>query len=193
MRYVLASLAILALPCTAAAQQPDTTPVRATKAAPRRYYDPESLRRRPDIVEGKELDSKTMWLARGGYVGMTVMTSADLQTTYLVVRRTTSSQPEVHARWDDIVFVRSGTGVIIFGDSLVGSTLRAPGERRGGQFVTNYQIVVRAGDLVRIPAAVPHAFVVSGTEPLEYLVIKTRRQGLPIRWTADAGPSRGSP
>ena len=185
MRHVLASLMILALPCSAAAQQSDTAPVRPAKAAVRRFYDPETLRRRPDIVEGKDLDAKTAWLARGRYVGMTVLTSADLQTTFLVVRRITSSQPEVHARWDDIVLVRSGTGVIIFGDSLVGSTLRAPGERRGGRFVTNYQIVVRAGDVVRIPAAVPHAFVVSGTEPLEYLVIKTRRQELPIRWTAE--------
>jgi mannose-6-phosphate isomerase-like protein (cupin superfamily) len=123
-----------------------------------------------------------MWLAQGHYVGSTVLTSADERTTYLLVRRTTSSQPEWHARWDDIVVVRSGSGVIVFGDSLVGSTLRAPGERRGGHFTKNYQIVVRGGDLVRIPAAVPHAFIVSGTEPLEYLVIKTRRQELPIRW-----------
>ncbi|HEY8166021.1 MAG TPA: cupin domain-containing protein, partial [Gemmatimonadaceae bacterium] len=95
----------------------------------------------------------------------------------------TSSQPEWHARWDDFVIVRSGTGVIVFGDSLVGSTLRAPGERRGGTFTRYDQIVVRPGDIVRIPAAVPHAFVVTGKEPLEFLLIKTRRQNLPIRWT----------
>jgi hypothetical protein len=39
---------------------------------------------------------------------------------------------------------------------------------------------------VRIPAAVPHAFVVSSTEALEYLVIKQRQQRLPIRWYEDA-------
>jgi len=142
----------------------------------------EKRRRYPDIIEGADLDKKVDWLARGHYVGMTVLTSADEQTTYLIVRRTTSSQPEWHARWDDFVIVRSGAGVIVFGDSLVGSTLRAPGERRGGRFTTNYQIVVRAGDVVRIPAAVPHAFVVTGKEPLEFLLIKTRRQNLPIRW-----------
>jgi hypothetical protein len=38
---------------------------------------------------------------------------------------------------------------------------------------------------VRVPAAVPHAFVVSGSQPLEYLVIKQRRQELPIRWFGD--------
>lgn len=142
-------------------------------------------RRRPDIIEGRDLGEKVSWLARGHYVGMTLLTAADERTTYLIVRRTTSSQPEAHARWDDIVLVRSGTGVIVFGDSLVGSTLRAPGELRGGRFTTNHQIILRTGDLVRIPAAVPHAFVVTGAEPLEYLVIKTRRPHLPIRWKVD--------
>ena len=163
---------------TATAQQTDTTFRKVvTQRARVHRYDPETLRRRPDIVQGKELDEKVMWLAMGHYVGTAVLTSADERTSYIIVRRT-----EWHARWDDIVVVRSGSGVIVFGDSLVGSTLRAPGERRGGHFTKNYQIVVSGGDVVRIPAAVPHAFIVSGTEPLEYLVIKTRRQELPIRW-----------
>jgi len=145
----------------------------------------EQLRRRPDKVESKDLDEKAMWLARGHYVGMSVLTSADEQTTYLLVRRTTSSQPEWHARWDDIVFIRSGTGTILFGDSLSGSTLRAPGERRGGVFINSYPIVVKPGDVVRIPAAVPHAFILSTSDPLEYLVVKVRHQELPIRWTTE--------
>ena len=79
---------------------------------------------------------------------------------------------------DDLVMVRSGNGAIELGDSLVGSKYRAPGERAGGTFTKSHQIVVHAGDLVRIPATVPHAFIVSGPEPLQYLVIKQRRQEL---------------
>jgi mannose-6-phosphate isomerase-like protein (cupin superfamily) len=54
------------------------------------------------------------------------------------------------------VIVKSGTGAIEMGDSLVGSELRAAGERIGGKFHRSYQIVVHAGDMVRIPAVVPH-------------------------------------
>lgn len=173
----------------AAAQSVDTSAIARATATTRppqlSRRKMEELRRRPDIIEGRDLNEKTMWLARGNYVGMTVLTAADEQTTYVVVRRKTSSQPEWHARWDDIVVFRAGTGVVVFGDSLVGSTLRAPGERRGGTFTKNFQIVVKPGDVVRIPAAVPHAFVVSGTDALEYLVIKVRRQELPIRWTTE--------
>ena len=189
MRHLTTSLLLLGLiRGTVSPQQADTTArARETSTAERparnSKREAEKRRRYPDIIEGADLDKKVGWLARGHYVGMTVLTSADEQTTYLVVRRTTSSQPEWHARWDDFVIIRSGTGVIVFGDSLVGSTLRAPGERRGGTFTRNYQIVVRPGDIVRIPAAVPHAFVVTGKEPLEFLLIKTRRQNLPIRWT----------
>jgi mannose-6-phosphate isomerase-like protein (cupin superfamily) len=190
MHPIGTSLLILGFACVrATAQQLDTTATSFTPAVVHRSASSaraaaEKRRRRPDIIEAKDLSEKVMWLARGRYVGMTVLTAADEQTTYVIVRRTISSQPEVHARWDDIVLVRSGVGVIVFGDSLVASTLRAPGERRGGKFTTNYQIVVHPGDVVRVPAAVPHAFVVSGAEPLEYLLIKTRRQQLPIRWAS---------
>ena len=81
--------------------------------------------------------------------------------------------------------IRSGDGAIEMGDSLVGSRYRAPGERAGGTIANSRQIVVHPGDLVRIPAAVPHAFVVSGPVPLTYLVVKQRRQQLPIRWFGD--------
>jgi mannose-6-phosphate isomerase-like protein (cupin superfamily) len=169
----------------AAAQQSDTAAfVRAPVAAPRTpgtaRREAEKRRRRFDFIPATTL--RGMFLGNRPVAGTTVLTSADEQTNYVLVRRATSSEPEVHARWDDLVIVRSGTGAIEMGDSLVGSTYRAPGERVGGKFTKSYRTVVHAGDLIRIPAAVPHAFIVSGTEPLEYLVVKQRRQELPIRW-----------
>lgn len=189
MRYhISASLLILGfLGDSVAAQQPFTpagAPAAAvtprTRAAARR--EAEQRRRRVDFIDGMRLSHTAAGLRRQPVAGTTILTSSDWQTTYLLVRRAASSRPEVHARWDDLVIVRSGTGAIEMGDSLVGSSYRAVGERIGGRFSRSWQIVVRAGDIVRIPAAVPHAFIVSGTEPLEYLVIKQRRQDLPIRW-----------
>jgi mannose-6-phosphate isomerase-like protein (cupin superfamily) len=187
-RQISVSLLILGFLCEpAAAQQPFTpaggrAPAVAarTRAAARR--EAEKRRRRVDLIDGRTLSQTAAGLSRAPVAGTTILTSSDWQTTVLLVRRTTSSKPEVHARWDDLVIVRSGTGAIELGDSLVGSSYRAVGERIGGKFIKSWQIVVHAGDIVRIPAAVPHAFIVSGAEPLEYLVIKQRRQELPIRW-----------
>jgi mannose-6-phosphate isomerase-like protein (cupin superfamily) len=142
----------------------------------------ERRRRRIDYLPATTIDYNAARLVEKRATGWNVLTSGDRQTTYLIVRRTVSSEPEVHARWDDIVIVRSGAGAIEMGDSLVKSRLRAPGERAGGELTKKTQLVVRGGDVVRIPAAVPHAFIVSGSEPLEYLLIKQRRQELPIRW-----------
>jgi mannose-6-phosphate isomerase-like protein (cupin superfamily) len=140
---------------------------------------------RYDLVSAGALSSGADWLARHpahGLTGNTLLTSSDEQTTYLLVQRTIASEPEVHARWEDLVIVRAGTGVIVLGDSLIGSRYRAPGERIGGRFHRNFQLVVHAGDIVRIPAAVPHEFIATSPRPLEYLLIKQRHQELPIRW-----------
>jgi mannose-6-phosphate isomerase-like protein (cupin superfamily) len=190
MRCRLELLVIFVLAChvsTADGQQSDTAsklrPVASKPSSPAsRKAAAEKVRRRIDFIDGTTMTDQSAYLGRQKYLGKTLLTSGDEQTTYLLVRRAESSKPEVHARWDDIVLVRSGTGAIETGDSLVGSEYRGPGERAGGKFAKSYQLVVRPGDIVRIPAAVPHAFIVSGTVPLEYLVIKQRRQELPIRW-----------
>jgi mannose-6-phosphate isomerase-like protein (cupin superfamily) len=144
------------------------------------------MRRRPDILAGARLkDVASRFGGAKKTVGETVMMSSDENTFYLYVHRTVNSRPEVHARWDDLVIVQSGTGAIEMGDSLVGSELRAMGERIGGKINRSYQIVVHPGDIVRIPAVVPHAFIVSGEDPLDYLVIKQRRLDLPVRWRSE--------
>jgi mannose-6-phosphate isomerase-like protein (cupin superfamily) len=148
----------------------------------------EQLRKRIDFIPASTADATFRSAftrgSPGRVLGTTLLTSGDEQTNFELVRRKVSGNPEVHARWDDLMIIRSGTGAIITGDSLVGSAYRAPGERAGGHFNKSYEIVLHAGDVIRIPAAVPHEVVVSGNQPLEYLLIKQRRQELPIRWYA---------
>jgi mannose-6-phosphate isomerase-like protein (cupin superfamily) len=188
---IFASLVVLAPASAAAAQQPAkefTTRTPASTTSVRRSKLPlaEQMRRRPDILTGGALTEVASEFTRGKRtLGETVLMSSDEKTFYIYVHRTENSRPEVHARWDDLVLVKSGTGAIELGDSLLGSEYRATGERIGGRFHQSYQVVVHAGDIVRIPAVVPHAFIVSGKEPLDYLVIKQRRPELPVRWTND--------
>jgi len=187
--YQLTSVMLLTIVCGAVgAQQPAkafVTPASVSDKAVRRskLSLAEQMRRRPDILTNEGLSGVAAdFVSRRKTTGETVLMSSDEKTFYIFVHRTESSRPEVHARWDDLVIVKSGTGAIEMGDSLVGSELRAAGERIGGKFHRSYQIVVHAGDMVRIPAVVPHAIIVSGREPLDYLVIKQRRDGMPLRW-----------
>ena len=185
----LASLVLLEGSHAVAAQQPPkelTARTAASTTSARRSKLPlaEQMRRRPDILTGAALTEVASEFARGRRtLGETVLMSSDEKTFYIYVHRTENSRPEVRARWDDLVMVKSGTGAIELGDSLVGSEYRATGERIGGRFRRSYQVVVHPGDIVRIPAVVPHAFIVSGKEPLDYLVVKQRRPELPVLWT----------
>jgi mannose-6-phosphate isomerase-like protein (cupin superfamily) len=193
------SALLLTIVCgTAVAQQPaDAYDAGATKGHEKgtKLSVAERMRRRPDILTNDAVsDVASEFDAQKKTLGETVLMSSDEKTFYLFVHRTENSRPEVHARWDDLVIVKSGTGAIEMGDSLIGSEFRAAGERIGGKFHRSYRVVVRAGDIVRIPAVVPHAFVVSGKEPLDYLVIKQRREGLPIHWEkARQAENRPSP
>lgn len=187
----LPNLMLLVIAGVAVAQQPAkefTTRAPASTTSARRSRLPlaEQMRRRPDILTGDALkDVSSEFAPARRTLGETVLMSSDERTFYIYVHRTANSRPEVHARWDDLVLVKSGTGAIELGDSLVDSEYRATGERIGGRFHWSYQVVVHAGDIVRIPAVVPHAFIVSGKEPLDYLVIKQRRPELPVRWTSE--------
>ena len=160
-------------------------PTDATPDAPRlSKRETEKLRRRIDYIPASSVTGALR--GSGKVMGKTLQTAGDQQTNFQVVRRQESGLPEVHARWDDLMIIRTGAGALITGDSLIGSQYRAPGERRGGRFNKSYEIPLRAGDVIRIPAAVPHAVTVSGGEALEYLLIKQRRQELPIRWFESA-------
>jgi mannose-6-phosphate isomerase-like protein (cupin superfamily) len=157
-------------------------PTQSARAAKRAA---EKQRRRIDFIPASVTNGALKGSRNRGnskVLGSTLLTSGDEQTNFMLIRREVSGEPEMHARWDELMIIRSGTGAIVTGDSLVGSTYRAPGERAGGRFSKSYEIVLHAGDVIRIPAAVPHEVVVSGTQPLEYLLIKQRRQELPIRW-----------
>jgi mannose-6-phosphate isomerase-like protein (cupin superfamily) len=120
-----------------------------------------------------------------GTVGGTVAVGWDQQTSYMLVRRTQESEIEEHSRWDDVLLVRAGTGAIVFGPRARGARLVAPGELRGGALATRESRVLHGGDMARIPAGMPHAFVPSGDEPWELLIVKVRRPNLPLRRTAE--------
>jgi mannose-6-phosphate isomerase-like protein (cupin superfamily) len=113
--------------------------------------------------------------------GSPVHVAADQSTSYALVVRTDTSRVEQHARWDDVIVVQAGRGVVQFGERAEGRELLAAGEYRGGTLTKAYRLELGPGDVVRIPAGVPHAFwPVRSTDgassaPFEYLIVKVRR------------------
>lgn len=90
----------------------------------------------------------------------------------LMIRRDETGDAEVHTELDDTIIVERGTARFRVGGTITGNHQTGPAEWRGGTMTGWREYTLSAGDLLLIPAGVPHqAIVTSGT--FLYLTIKT--------------------
>lgn len=95
--------------------------------------------------------------------------------TYIALRRTETGEPEVHEGWDDVMLVQAGGGTLLLGGAVQGGRVSAPGELRGGEIRGGQRQPLAPGDLMIVPAGVPHQVQLSPGESITYLVIKVQR------------------
>jgi mannose-6-phosphate isomerase-like protein (cupin superfamily) len=106
--------------------------------------------------------------------GVAFSASQDRRAQFILNRRTGASEPELHDEWDDVFVFQSGMGTLRFGGRLHGARALGEKEQRGGQIDGALQTTVEPGDVVRVPAGVPHQLEPLGDAPLVYLVMKIR-------------------
>ena len=109
-------------------------------------------------------------LARGTGTGQTV--GATSTRKYMVGRRVVSGGPEVHERWTDLAYVQAGRATLVSGGRVEGGSEESPGEHRGGTIVDGTERVLGPGDLIVIPAGMPHQYVLAKGDSLRYLTLK---------------------
>jgi mannose-6-phosphate isomerase-like protein (cupin superfamily) len=93
----------------------------------------------------------------------------------VMVRRTESSGPEVHEEFDDVYVVHEGAAVLVYGGTYAGAQTIEPGELRGGTITGGSRQNLAPGDVVVVPAAVPHQVVIEPGNSIIYHVLKVRR------------------
>jgi len=113
-------------------------------------------------------------LSRGNTTGHTLGAHPDYQ--YLQIRRNRSGVPEVHDRWTDVTVVQAGRGTLLSGGRVSGSHVETPGEHRGGAIAGGISQPVGAGDLMVIPAGVPHQYMIATGDSLRYVTVKVRER-----------------
>lgn len=114
--------------------------------------------------------------ARGMYARMMVDAGA---YTVIALRRTADGEAEVHAEWDDVMLIQDGAATLLSGGQVSGARQTAPGELRGGQIVGGTRRTLSAGDVVTVPAGVPHQMLVGPGQSITYLVVKVQRRQTP--------------
>ena len=92
----------------------------------------------------------------------------------LAIRRDGDGEAEVHDTQVDVVFVRSGEGTLILGGTVVEPRTTGPGEIRGKSITGGVSKKMAAGDVIHIPAKIPHQMLVPKTLTFEVLKVSTK-------------------
>jgi mannose-6-phosphate isomerase-like protein (cupin superfamily) len=91
---------------------------------------------------------------------------------FMVAHREASGEAEFHAVDADIFVVESGTGTLVYGGEMVDAKTTAPNEMRGPSIKGGMEKTLGAGDIVTIPAKVPHQVKLAPGKEFTYFVVK---------------------
>jgi len=99
----------------------------------------------------------------------------DHRVRYL--HRNADGFPEQHDKIVDLVIVQSGEGVLQLGGTLVDKKAGGgQGEFVGSRLEGGERHPLGAGDVIHIPATVPHAFLVPKGKQITYVLVKFPEQ-----------------
>lgn len=90
-----------------------------------------------------------------------------------VLRRDKTGVTEMHMNLNDIIIVKSGHAKITIGGQVTGNKEEQPFEWRGGEISGGKDYPLAAGDVLFIPAGLPHRVLVAPKSSITYLVVKT--------------------
>ncbi|MGH9344018.1 MAG: cupin domain-containing protein [Terriglobia bacterium] len=91
----------------------------------------------------------------------------------MTARRDKAGEVELHTRDTDVIYVVDGSAAFVTGGKMIGGRQTAPDEMRGSSIEGGEVRHISKGDILIIPAGVPHWFKeVPG--PVLYLVVKVR-------------------
>jgi|SRR5690242_1380898 mannose-6-phosphate isomerase-like protein (cupin superfamily) len=100
---------------------------------------------------------------------------ADFQNDlFMLSRREADGIVEWHENQADIFFVQSGSATLLVGGTMVGGEEVEPHEKRNGTIQGGFRRTLNTGDVVRIPARVPHQILLEGAKGFTYFVIKVK-------------------
>jgi len=92
----------------------------------------------------------------------------------LAIRREGDGEAEVHETQVDVIFVKSGEGTLILGGTMVEPHTTAPGEIRAKSIKGGVTKKMAAGDVIHIPAKIPHQMLVPKALTFEVVKVDTK-------------------
>ena len=88
--------------------------------------------------------------------------------------RSHSGGGELHQNYADVFYILDGHATVVTGGEVVEAKSTGPGETRGDSVKGGTQRELHAGDVVHIPAGMPHQMRVANGESVTYFVVKVQ-------------------
>lgn len=92
--------------------------------------------------------------------------------SFLIAHREGDGEAELHETQNDVFVVESGQGTLVVGGTVVNPRTTAPHEVRGSSIRGGDRVPVAVGDVLHIPAKVPHQMLVATGQQITYFVVK---------------------
>ena len=93
----------------------------------------------------------------------------------LMVRRDAPGEVEVHDALNDVLVAHEGKAEVLVGGRVEGNRQTAPGEWRGGKISGAKKYSLAVGDILWVPAGIPHQVVVAKDGSFTYLAFKSAK------------------
>src|SRR6478672_6871742 len=92
---------------------------------------------------------------------------------FRLLYRDADGVPEQHDQIVDVVFIQSGEGALQLGGTMVAKRAGSgPGEYLGTRLDGGERHPLAPGDVVHIPATIPHSFLVPAGKHITYVLVK---------------------
>jgi mannose-6-phosphate isomerase-like protein (cupin superfamily) len=92
--------------------------------------------------------------------------------TFMVAHREGSGLAELHDKDADIMVISRGEVTMVYGGTIVDGKTTAPGETRGPSIKGGTEVKLGPGDVLHIPAKVPHQMKLAPGTQVTYFVTK---------------------
>jgi mannose-6-phosphate isomerase-like protein (cupin superfamily) len=130
----------------------------------------------PGFVHWRAADLKAETGKLAAKVGEKKLATAGLgkfsHHAVLLTHRQGNGEVEVHEAQADVFVVQSGEATLVTGGEVVDGRTTAPGEIRGTAIRNGEKTRMAAGDILHIPARMPHQVLMESDTQFTYVILK---------------------
>jgi mannose-6-phosphate isomerase-like protein (cupin superfamily) len=92
----------------------------------------------------------------------------------MLAYRTQSGKAELHEKFADFYVVVDGKATLVSGGQMVNGKTTAAGEVRGDSIQDGKETKLKKGDIVHIPANIPHQLLLTKGDTFQYFIVKVQ-------------------